>query len=87
MNSNFEVINLGSGNGITVFEAINAFEKNTQVKVPFSIGPRRSGDVVAIYSDCTKSERLLQWKCEYTLDDMMVSAWKWQQYLIKNNMT
>ncbi len=87
MKTNFDVINLGSGNGVTVFETINAFEKSTGLKVPFTIGPRRDGDVEAIYSDCTKAERVLNWKCEFGIDEMMASAWKWQQYLIKNNIT
>jgi UDP-glucose 4-epimerase len=87
MPANFDVVNLGSGNGVTVFEAINAFEKNTDVKVPYTVGPRREGDVEAIYSDCTKAERVLNWKCEFGIDEMMASAWKWQQYLINNKMT
>ena len=86
MESNFDVVNLGSGNGVTVFEAINAFEKNTNVKVPYTVGPRRDGDVEAIYSDCTKAERVLNWKCEFGIDEMMTTAWKWQQYLIDNNI-
>ncbi|MGB1003011.1 MAG: UDP-glucose 4-epimerase GalE [Salibacteraceae bacterium] len=86
MESNFDVVNLGSGNGVTVFEAINAFEKNTGVKVPYKVGPRRAGDVEAIYSDCTKAEKVLNWKCEYGIDEMMTTAWKWQQYLIENNI-
>jgi len=87
MESNFDVINLGSGNGVTVFEAITAFEKNTGVKVPHSIGERRDGDVEAIYSDCTKAEKVLGWTCDYDINDMMKSAWKWQQHLIDNDMT
>ena len=87
MESNFDVINLGSGNGVSVFEAINAFEKNTGVKVPHTVGPRREGDVEAIYSDCTKAEQVLEWTCEYDINDMMKSAWKWQQHLIENKMT
>lgn len=85
MESNYEVINLGSGNGVTVLEAINAFERNTQVHVPYTIGSRRIGDIEAIYSNCEKSKRLLDWTCEYNIADMMTSAWKWQQYLIENN--
>lgn len=82
MKENFDVVNLGSGNGVTVFEAINAFEKNTGVKVPYTVGPRRDGDVVAIYSDCTKAEKVLNWKCQYDINDMMTSAWKWQHNLM-----
>ena len=86
MESNFDVINLGSGNGVTVFEAINSFEQNTGVKVPYSVGQRREGDVEAIFSDCTKAEQKLGWTCEYDINDMMATAWKWQEYLIENKM-
>lgn len=83
MPENYDVINLGSGNGVSVFEAINAFEKNTGVKVPFKVGPRRAGDIVAIFSDCTKAESVLKWKCKYDINDIMTSAWKWQQKLME----
>ncbi|UTW67134.1 UDP-glucose 4-epimerase GalE [bacterium SCSIO 12643] len=86
MENNFDVINLGSGNGITVFEAIQAFENTTGIKVPYQIGSRRPGDVEAIFSDCTKAESTLNWKCQYDINDMMKSAWKWQQYLIQQNL-
>ena len=86
MESNFDVINLGSGNGVTVLETIKAFEKNTGVKVPYSIGERRDGDIEAIFSDCTKAEKTLGWTCEYDINDMMRTAWKWQEYLIENKM-
>lgn len=85
MTINYDVINLGSGNGVTVFEAIHAFEKSTGVKVPYTVGERRAGDVEAIYSDCSKAEKVLNWTCEYDINGMMESAWKWQQYLIENN--
>lgn len=87
MDSNFDVVNLGSGNGVTVFEALNAFEKTTGIKVPYSIGDRRDGDVEAIYSDCSKAESTLGWTCNYDINDMMRTAWKWQEYLIENKMT
>lgn len=86
MENNFDVINLGSGNGVTVFEAVQAFENTTGIKVPYQIGPRRPGDVEAIFSDCTKAESTLNWKCQYDINDMMKSAWKWQQYLIQQNL-
>lgn len=87
MSANYDVINLGSGNGVSVFEAIHSFERSTGVKVPYTVGERRAGDVEAIYSDCTKAESVLGWTCEYGIDDMMKSAWKWQQYLIENKIT
>lgn len=75
------VFNLGSGNGVSVKEAISSFEQSTGLKLNYSIGPRRVGDVEAIFSDTTKSENELNWKAEISLDQMMESAWKWEKYL------
>jgi UDP-glucose 4-epimerase len=83
---NYDVINLGTGSGVTVFEAIESFEYNTGVKLNYTVGPRRSGDVTAIYSDTSKSEHLLNWKANTPLSEMVSSAWKWQQELKKNNI-
>ncbi len=79
--SNLEIINLGTGNGVTVLEAIEAFERVSGIKLNYRIGERRAGDVAAIYSDITLSHERLGWKPRYDLDDMMESAWKWQQNL------
>jgi UDP-glucose 4-epimerase len=80
---NFDIFNLGTGNGITVLEAIEAFEKVTGITLNYIIGERRRGDVAAIYSDTTKSRELLGWKTEISLEEMMLSAWKWQQQMMK----
>ncbi len=79
----FDIINLGTGTGISVLEAIRAFENVSGVKLSYKIGPKRPGDVEAIYSDCSKVARVLKWKAEYSLDDMMRTAWKWEQNLAK----
>jgi len=83
--SAFSVFNLGSGNGISVTEMIKAFEKVSGKKLNYTIGQRRSGDVEAIYSDTIKAEQILQWKPVYSLDEMMSSAWKWEQTLQKKD--
>ncbi len=75
------VFNLGTGHGVTVLEAINAFEKTSGQKLNYEIGPRRSGDVISIYADNHFAEQELRWKPRYNLDEMMLSAWKWQQHL------
>lgn len=75
------VFNLGTGNGVTVLEAIRAFEKVSGVKLNYEIGPRREGDVIAIYADNRFASQELGWQPKYGLDDMMLSAWKWQQHL------
>lgn len=74
-----EVYNLGTGKGNTVLEVINAFEKATNIKVNYRIGPRRAGDVVSIYSDTKKANRILGWKSERDLENMMLTAWNWQK--------
>jgi len=80
--SNCEVFNLGSGNGISVLEMIKAFEEIAGIKLNFTIGERRAGDVPAVYSDSTKANKLLYWKCKHTLADMVSSSWKWEQNLL-----
>jgi UDP-glucose 4-epimerase len=76
-----EVFNLGSGNGVSVLEAIKAFEKVSGVKLNYEIGPRRPGDVVAIYANLDLATKLLGWTPKYDLEDMMRTAWEWEQRL------
>lgn len=76
-----EVFNLGTGNGVTVLEAITAFEKVSGVKLNYIIGPRRSGDVVAIYANNDYAKHELGWQPKYSLDDMMSTAWRWETKL------
>ena len=73
-----EIYNLGSGNGITVLEAIHAFEKVSGKKLNYRIGERRPGDIVAIYADNSLAKNTLHWDPKYSLDDMMSTAWKWE---------
>ena len=73
-----EVFNLGTGQGNTVLEAVHTFEEVNGVKVPFVIGPRRAGDVVAMYADTAKSLNVLGWRTELTLGDALRDAWRWQ---------
>lgn len=76
-----EVFNLGTGEGNTVLEAVHIFEEVNAVKVPHTIGPRRAGDVVAMYADTVKSREVLGWRTELTLADALRDAWRWQQQL------
>src|SRR5690606_39008239 len=68
---NCEVFNLGSGNGVTVLELINAFEKVSGEKLNYKLGARRPGDVVAVYADNCKAKAVLDWDIKYSLDEMM----------------
>jgi UDP-glucose 4-epimerase len=76
-----EVFNLGTGNGVTVLEAIHAFEKVSGQKLNYEIGPRRPGDVIAIFANNDKAKKELGWEPERSLDEMMATAWKWEQRL------
>lgn len=78
-----EVFNLGTGNGISVLEAIHTFEKVSGVKLNYTTGPRRSGDVVATYANNTAAVEKLGWQIKYNLEDMMHTAWAWEQVLAK----
>lgn len=76
-----EIFNLGTGNGVTVLEAIHAFEKVSNKKLNYQIGPRRPGDVVSIYANNDRAKNELGWEPKFSLDDMLLTAWKWEQYL------
>ena len=80
-NKRCEVFNLGTGNGVTVLEAVQAFEKVTGEKLNYVIGPRRPGDVVAIYANNDYAKSQLGWETKYSLEDMLSTAWKWEQKL------
>ncbi len=76
--SNCEVFNVGIGQGVSVLEAIRAFEKVTGKKLNYRIGPRRPGDVVAIYANYDKAARLLGWRPKRNIEDIMRTAWRWE---------
>lgn len=74
-----EVFNVGIGAGVSVLEAINAFLKATQQPLNYEIGPRRPGDVIAIYANYEKAKAKLGWEPQYGIEDIMKSAWEWEQ--------
>jgi UDP-glucose 4-epimerase len=76
-----EVFNLGTGNGVTVLEAIRAFEKISGMKLNYELGERRPGDVVAIYANNDKAKNILGWDPKFSLEEMMATAWEWEQRL------
>jgi len=73
-----EIFNLGTGDGYTVLEVIKAFEKVSGVKLNYHLGPRRGGDVEAIYANNSKAKNELGWIPQYNLDTMMDTAWQWE---------
>jgi len=73
-------VNLGTGRGYSVLEAIAAFERAAGRKVPFRVEPRRAGDVAVSYADASLAAQLLGWRAERDLDCMCRDAWRWQQW-------
>ena len=73
------LFNLGIGAGLTVLEVIKAYEEVTMQRLNYEIAPRRAGDVVAVYADRSKAENELGWQPTYGVEDIMRSAWKWEQ--------
>ena len=76
-----EVYNIGTGLGYSVLDIISAFEKATSIKINYQIVDRRPGDVEAVYADTTLAEQKLNWKTVLSIEDMMRSAWNWEQAL------
>ncbi|RPE14028.1 UDP-glucose 4-epimerase GalE [Chitinophaga lutea] len=76
--TNCEVFNLGTGMGVTVLEAINAFEKISGMKLNYELGEPRPGDVIAIYANNTKAREKLGWEPKSGIEDMMRTAWQWE---------
>lgn len=76
-----EFFNVGTGKGNSTLEIVNTFEKATGVKLNWKFGPRREGDIEEIYGNVEKANKVLGWKAEAKLDDVLRSAWKWQEKL------
>lgn len=75
------IYNLGTGHGYSVLDVVKAFEKSTGMAVPYSIKPRRAGDIATCYSNPAKAAQELGWTAQYDIEDMCRDAWNWQ----KNN--
>ncbi len=73
-----EVYNIGTGKGTSVLELIHGFEKATGVKLNNQIVGRRAGDIEKVWGNVDKANRVLGWKADTPLEDVLASAWKWQ---------
>jgi len=76
---NYEVFNLGTGNGLSVLEVVKGFERATGEKLNYKIVGRRAGDVEQIWADTTYANEELGWKAEKGLDETLLSAWNWEK--------
>ena len=73
------VYNLGTGNGTSVKELVAAFESSTGQRVARTVGPRRPGDIAAVWCDPSHAEKELGWKATRTVKDMCIDTWRWQE--------
>ena len=76
-----EVFNIGTGKGVSTLEVVEGFEKATGVKLNWSFAPRREGDIEKVWGNVDKANKVLGWKAETPLEDVLASAWKWQKKL------
>ncbi|MDY0101705.1 MAG: UDP-glucose 4-epimerase GalE [Lentimicrobium sp.] len=81
--TDFEIFNIGTGNGLSVLEVIHSFEKVSGQKLNYQMVERRAGDIEKVWADTSYANNELGWKAEKTLDEMMLSAWKWEQALAR----
>ena len=79
--STYEIFNLGTGNGFTVLEVIQAFEKVSGMKLNYKFVDRRPGDIEKVWADTTYANKELGWKAEKGLEEMVLSAWEWEKKL------
>lgn len=73
-----DAINLGTGEGYSVLQILDAFSRANGIRVDYDFGPRRPGDVAGFYADPSKAERLLGWRAEKSLEEMCRDSWRWQ---------
>ena len=73
------IYNLGTGHGYSVLDVVKTFEKVNGIKIPYSIKPRRAGDIATCYSNPAKAERELGWKAQFGLEEMCRDSWNWQR--------
>jgi len=73
-----EAFNLGTGNAVSVFEIVKAFEKAISNSIPYEVAPRRAGDLPAFWANAQKATSQLNWQAKRNLETMMVDTWRWQ---------
>ncbi len=79
----YYTFNIGTGEGVSILQLVDQFEKSVGISIPYKFGKRRMGDVPELWSDCKLAEKKLNWKVKYSLHDMIISAWNWERKLKK----
>ena len=78
-NPQYEIFNLGTGNGYSVLEVVSTMENVSGIKIPFKFVERRDGDVAEVYADVTKANKILKWSAKLTIIDMCNDVWNWKK--------
>ena len=73
-----EIFNIGTGRGLSTLEVVEGFEKATGVKLNWTYAPRREGDIEKVWGNVDKANKVLGWKADTPIEDVLASAWKWQ---------
>jgi UDP-glucose 4-epimerase len=84
--TNYEVFNLGTGNGVSVLEAIRSFERVSGIKLKYKIVGRRAGDIEKIWADPSYANKELGWRTLSSLDEAMKTAWDWEKTIRSNKL-
>ena len=78
-NNNYNVFNVGTGEGKSVKEVVDSFNKVSGKKLKYDVRPRRKGDVISAFADISKAKKILNWTSKLSFEDAILSAWKWEQ--------
>ena len=70
---------MGTGQGKTVKDVVDCFEKVSGKKINYDLGARRKGDVISAFADASKAKKILNWKTKISFEDAILTAWKWEQ--------
>ena len=81
--NHYDIFNIGTGQGNSVLELIRTFEAVSGEPLNYRIGPRRPGDITAVFADVRKAAALLGWEARRTLREALADAWRWQQRCAK----
>lgn len=81
MAGKYEIFNIGTGNPVSVLQLLNTFERVNELKLPYRIVGRRSGDVPAVWADTSLANNVLGWKAERSLDETLHAAWQWEKHV------
>lgn len=81
MEDGYEIFNIGTGQPVSVLELLTTFERVNNLKLPYKMASRRSGDVPAVWADTSRANNVLGWKAEKSLDETLRSAWEWEKHV------